>query len=113
MKPRVIIRDHARSSISDVCVPFSGHASGLGHDAAITQIAARHGDLAFSRYVLPTCPISAAATGVTGLSTCLVAGKTIMKKNGNPVPASPCADALQQLILWLSAVPKPVVLVAH
>ncbi|XP_061179391.1 uncharacterized protein LOC133188017 [Saccostrea echinata] len=85
-----------------------GYVSEVCKDCDITQIGAAFEGQIFSQYMLPSKPISPAATAVTGLA---VSGGS-MYKEGYHVPSTSTEEGIQNFLDWLSKISQPV-LMAH
>ena len=88
---------------------FDLETSHTGVTAEIIQIAATCGKQSFSKYVLPTHPISAKATQITNLSC---RKGTLYFKN-NPVVSSDHHTAMSDFVQWLKDLEGPLILIAH
>ena len=96
-------------------VCFDLETTSLLRTAQLTQIAAQtlDGKSKFSQYLLPTEPISSAASTVTGISVQARAGKPELAVNGHAVESVSQQDGIKAFVTWLESLEQSVILVAH
>jgi DNA polymerase III alpha subunit (gram-positive type) len=83
------------------------------HEAELTQLSAmvvEGAEPAFSKYILPECPVGHHASALTGLSVQLHQGQRVLTHHGKIVPSQSAEDVLQNFTVWL---PEGAVLLAH
>jgi DNA polymerase III alpha subunit (gram-positive type) len=81
-----------------------------GQDNEITHIgAAQNDNTSFSEYLLPYKRISTQAVAVN----CITVAEKQIFREGKPVPSTCLYEGLTNFLHWLSAIKKPVVLVAQ